>query len=67
MEPRLYRHSPTVGPIVPSTLGEVLVMVALRNRADHADHYTLRVNKKQATIILPITSPNVDRFSKFFH
>jgi len=35
MEPRLYRHSPTVGPIVPSTLGEVLVMVALWNRAYH--------------------------------
>jgi len=28
---------------------------------------TLWVNKKQAAIILTITSPNVDRFSKFFH
>ena len=28
---------------------------------------TLWVNKKQATIILPITSPNVGWFSKFFH
>ena len=29
--------------------------------------YTLWANKKQAIIILPITSPNVDWFSKFFH
>ena len=30
-------------------------------------HSTLWVNKKQATIILPITSTNVDWFSKFIH
>ena len=31
------------------------------------DIYTLWVNKKQATIILPITSPIVNWSSKFFH
>ena len=25
------------------------------------------VSKKQDTILLPVTSPNVDRLSKFFH
>ena len=29
--------------------------------------YTLCLKKKQDTKLLPITSPNVDRFSKFFH
>jgi len=29
-------------------------------------HYTLS-QKKQDTKLLPITSPNVNRFSKFFH
>jgi len=28
---------------------------------------TLWVNKKQDTKLLPITSPNINRFSKFFH
>jgi len=28
---------------------------------------TLCLNKKQDTKLLPITSPNVNRFSKFFH
>jgi len=29
--------------------------------------YTLCLKKKQDTKLLPITSPNVNRFSKFFH
>jgi len=29
--------------------------------------YTLCLRKKQDTKLLPITSPNVNRFSKFFH
>ena len=31
------------------------------------DLYTLCLRKKQDTKLLPITSPNVNRFSKFFH
>jgi len=30
-------------------------------------YYTLCIRKKQDTKLLPITSPNVNRFSKFFH
>jgi len=29
--------------------------------------YIPRESKKQDTLLLPTTSPNVDRFSKFFH
>jgi len=29
--------------------------------------YTLCLRKKQDTKLLPITSPNVNRFSQFFH
>jgi len=30
-------------------------------------HFTFTRESKQDTLLLPLTSPNVDRFSKFFH
>jgi len=46
-----------------STVG---VILNSRGVIQSVTEYTLWVNKKQATIILPITLPNVDWFSKFF-
>ena len=34
---------------------------------ENAWAHTLCLKKKQDTKLLPITSPNVNRFSKFFH
>jgi len=36
-------------------------------RAEREAQDTLCLKKKQDTKLLPITSPNVNRFSKFFH
>jgi len=62
--------SSSVGHTMSNPTGEWFIHCEVEKRNNHfsfMNESTLCLKKKQDTKLLPITSPNVNRFSKFFH